>query len=287
MLAKLCTAALLTSTLVLAQSPGPASTPAKSLAFEVASIHPSAPDGRRGTVWGTQPDGYRTSGQSLWSTIMIAYFPQGMAYWSRERLANAPSWIDDPYDITAKVSEADLPDWQEQGVTLDKKPMFRAMLKTMLADRCHFVAHMVPGPPLQGWSLELGKHAPHLTETRPDEVLPAGMKLPDGGVETPYKRGDKPHLSFYGVTMADVAQFLTIMSAGHPVQDHTGLTGRYDFVVDWAEDPDSKLPEGVIDSNDPDTLSHWNLEALGFRRTPIKLPTDTLIIDHIEKPSAN
>jgi uncharacterized protein (TIGR03435 family) len=220
------------------------------------------------------------------TTILIAYFPQGMPYWSRDRISGAPAWLRDQYDINTKVSDADLAEWQKQGPTFDKNPMFREMLQTMLADRCHLVAHMVPGPPISGWSLELGKHTPHLTESKPGEALPAGVKLADGGVMAPYQHGDKPHLTFYAATMTDLAQTLSAFSS-RPVQDHTGLTGRYDFVVNWVSDPDSKVPEGFINPNDPDPLSYWNIEALGFNHVPIKIPVDTLVIDHIEKPSEN
>lgn len=41
---------------------------------------------------------------------------------------------------------------------------------------------------------------------------------------------------------------------------------------------------GVIDSNNPDPLSHWDLETFGLHITPIKLPSDILAIYHIEKP---
>jgi bla regulator protein BlaR1 len=276
--------------LAVAQNATPdasAAIAAKPLAFDVISIRPSKPGTNQRTQWGTTPDGYSVTGQSMWATIMIAYFPQGMAYWSKDRVSGAPPWLSDQYDIVAKVSEADLAEWQKQGLTLDKKPMFRQMLQTMLADRCHLVAHMVPGPPISGWSLEVGKHEPHLTESKPSATLPVGMKLPDGGVMLPYQRGDKPHLTFYAASMADLAQNLSMNSMGHPVQDHTRLTGHYDFVINWVSDPDSKLPEGVVDSNDPEPLSHWNIDALGLHVTPINLPVDTLVIDHIEKPSEN
>ena len=69
---------------------------------------------------------------------------------NKEWLAGAPPWINDLYAIDAKVGDGDLAEWQKQGITLDKKPMLRAMLQTMLADRCHLVAHMVPGPPIAG-----------------------------------------------------------------------------------------------------------------------------------------
>ena len=288
MIRRVFTTALLTCATALGQSaPPPAPTPAKPLAFDVVSIRPAKPGSNWMFSWMTTPDGYSVPSQSLRYTILMAYFPQGMAYWSTDRLSGAPSWLDNIYDINAKVSEADLPDWQKQGLALDKKPMLRQMLQTMLADRCHLVAHMVPGPPISGWSLELNKHGPRLTESKPGETLPAGMKLADGGVAVPYQRGDKPRLTFYAATMDDFARDLSMMSNCHPVQDHTGLTVHYDFVLNWIQDPDSKLPEGVTSTDDPDQLSHWDIDALGLRVTHAKLPADTLVIDHIEKPSEN
>jgi len=286
MIGRIVTAALLTCATALGQAPA-APTPAKPLAFDVVSIRPAKPGSNYMFGWMTTPDGYQVPSQSLRNTLMIAYFPQGTIYWSDERLAGAPSWIDNQYDIDARVSEAELPDWQKQGLSLDKKPMLQQMLQTMLADRCHLVAHMVPGPPVPGFSLELGKRGPRFAKSKPDEVLPPGIRLPDGGIETTYGPGQRPRFTFYGASMADFARFLPMRVGGRPVLDHTGLTGRYDFVVNWVDDPDSKLPAGVISSDDPDPLSHWDIESLGFHLVPIKIPAQTLVIDHIEKPSAN
>ena len=269
-----------------AQNVAPTATaPANPLAFDVVSIRPSKPGTNNRSSWITTPDGYSVTGQPMLTTIMLAYFPQGWAYWSKDRLSGAPAWLSDQYDINAKVYEADLAEWQKQGLTLDQKPMLRQMLQAILADRCNLVAHMVPGPPIQGFSLELGKHAPRITESKPGETLPAGVPFPDGGILVPRQLGEPVRVRFYNATMADFAQNLSMLSAGHPVQDHTGLTGRYDFVLNWADDPDSKLPPGVVSTNDADPLSHWNTTALGFRIVPIKIPAETLVIDHIERPT--
>jgi uncharacterized protein (TIGR03435 family) len=260
--------------------------PAKPLAFEVVSIRPSKPGSNWMIGWMTTPNGYRVTGQSLRSTIMIAYFPEGTAFWSKERLSGAPPWLDDLYDINAKVSEADLAEWQKQGATLDKKPMLQQMLQAMLADRCHLVVRHVPGAKQPGYSLELGKHGPHLIETKPGEVLPEGVPLSDGGVLVPRMRGEEQRMRFYGATMAEFARNLS-QGKGHPVQDHTSLTGRYDFSVNWIDDSDSKLPAGFESFDDSEPLSHWDIDALGLHLRPSKIPIDTLVIEHIEKPSKN
>jgi uncharacterized protein (TIGR03435 family) len=286
MIRRIITAALLTCATALAQAP----TPTKPLAFEVVSIRPDK-SGSMGMSWSTTPDGYRVNGQSIWQTILIAYFPQGDSYWSTAGritgMRTWPAWLSQPYSINAKVSGADLAEWQKQGAALDKKPILREMLQTMLADRCHLVAHRVPGPPVNGFSLEVSKRGPRLAASKPNEVYPQGAKLASGGVMVPPHIGDKWLLRFYGTTMADFADYLSKNSIGHPVQDHTGLTGRYNFVVSWVDDPDSKRPEGVISMDDPDVLSHYDIEGLGLRLAPIKLPAETLVIDHIEKPSDN
>jgi uncharacterized protein (TIGR03435 family) len=223
---RIFSAALLSCGLALGQSvatPSTAPTPSKPLAFEVVSIHPSKPGTNMVFSVMTTPDGYRVTGQPLFYTIMVAYFPQGMAYWSADRLSGVPAWLNDQYDINAKVSDADLAEWQKQGLLgLDKKVMLQQMLQAMLADRCHLVAHMVPGPPIDGWSLEPGKRSLRLTDSNPDETLPPGMRLLGGGVMVGYGRGEKPIQTFYRATMADFSQYLSMRAVGHPVLDHTG-----------------------------------------------------------------
>jgi uncharacterized protein (TIGR03435 family) len=218
---------------------------------------------------------------------MIAYFPQGMAYWSRERILGAPSWIDDLYDISATVSEADLAEWQKQGVTLDKKPMLQQMLQAVLAERCKLLVHRGPAE-IPGFALEIGKHGPRLSESKPGVTLPPGVPLPDGGVVVPYNRGEGAQVHFYGASMEAFARQLSMMSGGHQVQDRTGLAGHYDFALSW-QDVDLEHPErqGLVSSDDPDPLSHWDLDSLGLKVVRIKVPTETVVIDHIERPSEN
>jgi uncharacterized protein (TIGR03435 family) len=70
------------------------------------------------------------------------------------------------------------------------------------------------------------------------------------------------------------------MATGLIVADETGLRGKYDFVLDWA--PDEK------DQRDtrPSIFSAVG-EQLGLRLERAKGPVKTVVIDHIERPSAN
>jgi len=253
--------------------------------FDVVSIRPSRPDARPSVHWRTTPDGYHAEGQSIATTILLAYYPLGMSFWNG-RLVGAPGWLtSELYDIDAKVAEADITDWEKQGVQLDQKLLLREMLQSLLAERCHLAFRRVPAQ-LDGWRLEIAKNAPRLAESKADEELPAGVKLRGGGLLVPWARPDDVVLRFYHATMSDLAFQLSLLG-GQPVADHTGLTGHYDFSLGWITDPEHPERDGIVSSEDPDPVSHWNVNALGLRVVPMKMPIDNLVIDHVERPSAN
>lgn len=288
LLGSIAAAFALPGALAQTQAPAPAATPsssepAKPLAFDVVSIRPSSPHPYGESVtWAIEPDGYRAINQTIWSTIMIAYFPQGIASWIPDRLKGAPSWLNsDQYDINAKVAQSDLPEWHKQGATLDREDMFRAMLQSLLADRCKLVVHRIPAE-VPGLALVLGRRGPQLNPAAPDEAIPSGgMPFPEGGTAINQDQGRT--IRFYGVTMERLAQYMSLFSYPRlPVQDQTDLTGKYDLVL-HRPDP---LPSGSGDDDSNSTRS-WDVESIGLQLKPIKIPADTLIIDRIEKPSAN
>jgi uncharacterized protein (TIGR03435 family) len=264
-----------------------AAVPAKAMAFEVVSIRPSKP----GSPWGgveVLPDGYRAWGIGLWVSVNNAYFPAEMKD-TRERLLGLPPWTtQEKYDLEAKVAPADVAEWQRQSHTRQPKVMLQAMLQTMLADRCKLVVHRSPAE-ITGYALVVGKHGPKLKETPAGETFPSGyLQFSDGGEVVGYRRGEKPQSTFYGASMASLAAHLGGASPGHPVQDRTGLTGRYDFVLSSVDMDPSSDGKGVVVSLDGTNPANiWNLEALGLKLEPAKIPTETVVIDHIGRPSVN
>jgi uncharacterized protein (TIGR03435 family) len=74
---------------------------------------------------------------------------------------------------------------------------------------------------------------------------------------------------------------------GRPFVNHTGLAGRYDFTLTWALNPvGAPLPSDSTALQGP-TLLEALRDQLGVRLAPAKLPMQTLIIDHLEKPPDN
>ena len=79
-------------------------------------------------------------------------------------------------------------------------------------------------------------------------------------------------------------------SLGRNVIDGTGLTGTFDVHLKWSIDllsasmgPNTAPPQ---DRTGPSLFTALQ-EQLGLKLEPAKGPVEVLVIDHIEKPSAN
>ena len=68
-----------------------------------------------------------------------------------------------------------------------------------------------------------------------------------------------------------------------PAVDQTGLTGRYDFQLKWTAD-ESKAPS---DGSAPPGLFTAIQQQLGLKLEPAKAPMDVLVVDAVQRPSAN
>lgn len=125
----------------------------------------------------------------------------------------------------------------------------------------------------------VGKRGPQFRPTPIDETIPAGgMRLPDGGT---ILNEDEGHtVRFYGVTMEKLSWYLSTFSYPRlTVQDHTGLNGKYDLVL--------HRPVPLPGDDDSGSTLSWDLQPIGLKLREIKVPMDTLVIDHIERPSKN
>jgi uncharacterized protein (TIGR03435 family) len=78
--------------------------------------------------------------------------------------------------------------------------------------------------------------------------------------------------------MTDIAAGLR-RQTGRPVEDHTGLAGKYDFQIEWSRD---EAPE----SEDPSLFTVVK-EQLGVRLQPAKGTAETIVVDQITRPSAD
>lgn len=66
-----------------------------------------------------------------------------------------------------------------------------------------------------------------------------------------------------------------------PIFDRTGLTGKFDFIVEW-----SSFNNTITEKAGPGMVEALK-DQMGIKLEPMDSPVDVLVIDHIEQPTAN
>ena len=100
-------------------------------------------------------------------------------------------------------------------------------------------------------------------------------------------------VGFNGVPMSRIAQLLT-QSVGRPVIDKTGLTGYFDFTLQWTPQPGSEMPirpageppappPPAADPDGPNLFTAIQ-EQLGLRLESSRGSVEVVVIDRLEKP---
>jgi bla regulator protein blaR1 len=266
------------------------------LAFEVASVKPT-------TTWGLpnfafdnangKPTGGRLSASlTLWTYISFAYKLTASREQERAVLAQLPKWFDkNIFQIEARAAGN------------PTKDQMRLMMQSLLAERfklaVHFESPVVPvlaltlvkpgqaGPKLRPHAEgpPCGEYSLALTPV-PSEIFPSSC-----GTQESQRGATGAHLiGSRDASMATLAD--TIYSYGFmagevdkPVVDQTGLQGSYDFTIEYGSASDS-FASPASEPQGPSLLTALR-EQLGLKLVPSKAPVRMIVIDHVEKPSAN
>ncbi|HEX4136944.1 MAG TPA: TIGR03435 family protein [Bryobacteraceae bacterium] len=242
-------------------------------AFEVATIRPTPPEGLNGGRYIRMQSAHRFQVKNYTVNGLIA-----AAYDLNPRtISGGPSWTDSSrYEIIAETPGDLRPTYDDQMV----------MLRKLLADRFNLAAHrekkefsiyelsVAKGGPKLKASAAPPDESPNLTST----VFPAAS----GGI-------DHILLPARNVTMTQFASILQRAILDRPVVDHTGLTGRYEFDLDWTPDGTEfggNLPPGAPDSGKPGLYASMQ-QQLGLKIEPTRGLVEALVIDRLDKPSDN
>ena len=149
----------------------------------------------------------------------------------------------------------------------------------MLQECCKLVAHLTPVE-IAYRNIVVDKHGTTLTPTVPGAVKPVPNKTDAVGEGFCIHEGQQLH--FVGVTLEDFATTLTRMTrAEQPIQNKTGLAGRYDFTLPWYDQ--QHYPTSEIS----DPLERMPLTGIGLKLVRGVGPSFIVNIDHIEKPDPN
>ena len=98
-----------------------------------------------------------------------------------------------------------------------------------------------------------------------------------------YRTGSEGGLHFEGVGMTMKTLAVVLGLSGRPVFDRTGYEAMVDIKLDFT--PANRLSTDAADG--PPSIFDALPKQLGVRLQPAIGPVDTLVVDHIERPSAN
>ena len=231
--------------------------------FEVASVKPSVP---RTAHFSLLELGGRFTTTNTTLKMLI-----GFAYDVRDyQIAGGPNWLDSAkYNVEAKP---DVPRPAEHNAA-----RMRLMAQSLLAERFKLAIHRETKE-LPVYDLVVAKGGPKLKKA----------------ANTAEASGRRGRGLLTGVA-ADMPLLVNQLSQqlGRSVIDKTGLTGKYDFKLEWTPDPgELRFPAGGPDAPPPPDLSGPSIftavqEQLGLKLESVKGPVEILVIDHAEKPDAN
>lgn len=267
----------------------------KAPVYEVASIKPNK-SGDNKTRMEYSPDGFSATESNLQMFIMEAY---GV---NPHEISGAPDWLNsDRYDIEAKM-DSSTADELHKLTENERRVERQRMLQALLADRFKLMVHReIKELPVYG--LVAAKGGPKFHQAKPGDTYPNGMKLPDGHGGAGLMFMGRGELTAQGLPLAPLVRELSLQ-LGRTVIDKTGLTGEYDFSLKWTSDVTvGAFGEGLASrgtegsqpgtggTSEPETSGPSIFTAiqdqLGLKLESQKGPVEILVIDRVEKPSAN
>jgi uncharacterized protein (TIGR03435 family) len=225
-------------------------------AFEVATIKPSRPD-EHGPRYDFRGRRFSVIHASLSDLLKFSYGLQ------QSQIAKTQDWVNsESYDISAKPDgegEPSIKQWE-------------SMVKKLMADRFQLKFHFEKQEQAV-YVLTVARTGPKLTRSESDPSASGGMGF-----------GPPGNFGATNQTMADIAEALGQGVLNRPVEDQTGLTGRFSLRLTWT-------PDGLATATEnPNALPDFFTaiqEQLGLKLISTKAPVDVLVIDLIERPSEN
>ncbi len=181
-----------------------------------------------------------------------------------------PEWTEsEPYDIQARVDADTAAAWQKM-MRKEREKQEQPMMQALLADRCQFKAHQETLE-LPVYDLVIAKGGLKMKESLPNEAGSERLST-DGAVAVHAMPVSTLEYAFSG-------------SLGRMIVDKTGLGDKkFDFELKWT--PDDRLGANTAPDEAPSLFTALE-EQLGLKLVPGKGPVDVLVIDHMERPSAN
>ncbi len=284
------------------------------MAFDVASVKPSKPDtffpptfpldsGDAFTNMQRQPPNGRFSATFPLSAYISFAYKLHASHWQLDAAtSHLPKWADtDRFEIQARAPAN------------TTKDQMRLMMQSLLAERFQLAVHFETRevPVLAMTLIKPGKPGPGLRphdQGPPCDAPPTPDLFPPGCgiVGQSFLPGGQRVGSGRSVTMTEIAGYMPGMGIlDRPVIDRTDLAGKFDLKIQWKPDAESlgsgsaipkkgsssPAPPPTTQNSEPEADGPSFIQALrdqlGLRLESTKGPLETLVIDHVERPSEN
>lgn len=237
------------------------------LEFEAAAIKPANPD-QKGSGISVEKARIKVINAPLKFMVEYAWNVKDF------QVTGGPSWIGtERYDIDAVSQKPFDPDGKE----------VKMMIRKLLADRFNLAVHSETQDK-PGYALVIAKNGPKLPPAEDDRSR-MFSRTASGDVTLEAKN----------VTMEEFASLLSTQLTAIVV-DRTGLDGHFNCSLQWTPDPSTRpmisksgepLPPPPSDAVPGPSIFTALQEKLGLKLESRKVPTEMIVIDRAEHPSAN
>lgn len=199
------------------------------------------------------------------------------ASWESLRILNEPEWVkSDRYDVVAKWATVTAADARSRAQMIRDQAQIDLMLRALLEERLHLKAHR------ETKSLPIYE----LVVSKPGLLTQGNCAAACRTSEFGQKGAD---LTIDGDAMNATELSATIsMVLDRSVVDRTGVTGTFDVHLRWTPNP------GEIGDSDTASVGESSgsiftvlQEQLGLKLQRASVPVEVLLIDHVDKPTAN
>jgi uncharacterized protein (TIGR03435 family) len=230
--------------------------------FEVASVKLFA--GRSPMAVRPMPGGHLAATAPVKLLIMYAY---GFQY---SEIVGGPDWINaDSYEIDAKAAN-----------NADRARVM-VMLQSLLEDRFQMRVHR-EARETAAYALVVDKNGPTLAATKQAECPTAEVAGPPCGQMKILRSPTAVRMEGDRTPISELVRVLAV-AARRPVLDRTALSGLYDIRLQFVDEP----PGAPLSDSSGLSVFAALQEQLGLKLESTKGPAEFLIIDHVERPTAN
>jgi uncharacterized protein (TIGR03435 family) len=258
--------------------------------FQVATIKPSKPDETRaGMSLSDGGRGFITTNATVRDLIQEAYNVK-----AANQIVGANGWMTtDKFDIEARLEDSQFAKLANAPIG-DKIQQIRLMLQSLLEER--FALKLSESTRQSSFfSLVQTKGGSKMKPTAMAPADPNGVNLPHPVMGPSLTRKGPGKFEATGVSIPMLADALSRLSElgatggftiGELVVDKTGLPGSYDWSLTWTPDSGNEGGDVAQNANAPSLFTALQ-EQLGLKLERTKGQVEVLVIDHVERPSAN